>query len=141
MALIPWHPFRDIDRWFGEDWDWIPMFPRRIFSEPAMNVYQTDKDVVVELGLPGGIDPKKVDISVEGDILTVKGEHEEKKEEKDKHYIRREISRGAFERMISLPVAVKSDKVDASYKDGLLKIVLPKKEMKRAKKIKVKVKK
>lgn len=139
MPIIPWRPFRDIERFF-EDEDWfLPAIPRMEISWPKMDVYETDKEVVAELDLPG-IDPNKIDILVKNQILRVRGMTEEKKEEKQKGYWRKEIKRGSFERAIRLPTAVKEDKVEAVYEKGLLKITMPKTETKPPeKKIKIKV--
>lgn len=141
MALIPWRPFHDLDRFF-EDEDWfLPIVPRWKVTEPTMDLYETEKDVVAEMEVPD-IDPAKIDIEVEGDVLRVSGKTEEKKEEKEKNYWRREIRRGAFERMVRLPAAVHKDKIDATYEKGLLKIVMQKEEAKlKTKKIPVKEKK
>lgn len=140
MPLIPWRPFHDLDRFF-EDEEWLPIVPRIRVWGPAMDIYETDKEVVAELDLPG-IDPDKVEVSVKNQILRVKGEIEEKKEAKERGYLRREIRKGSFERMTRLPVPVKEDKVEATYEKGLLKIVMPKLEEKKPseRKIKIKVK-
>jgi len=140
MNLIHWNPFQDLDRWFeNEDWA-LPVIPSSFLKEPAMDIYQTDKEVVAEFNLPG-LNPDQVNISIKNQILTVKGEKEEKEEEKKKDYWRKEIRRGSFERMVKLPVEVDEDKVEASYEKGILKIVMPKKVSSSSeKKIKIKIK-
>jgi len=139
MSLIPWKPFSDLDKFFGDD-DWLlPVFPRMELTNPAMDVKETDKEVIAEVEIPG-FDPEKVDISVEGGVLRVKGSMDEKKEEKAKGYWRKEIRTGSFERMVRLPVAVKEDAVEATYEKGLLKIVMPKAEIKPTSKVKIQVK-
>jgi len=139
MSLIPWRPFSDMDKFFGDD-DWfLPIVPRWETGKPAMDVYETDKEVIAEVSLPG-VDPEKVEVSVEDDILKVSGGMEEKKEEKEKGYWRKEIRKGSFERMVKLPVAVKENAVDATYEKGVLKIVMPKAETKATPKVKIKVK-
>jgi len=140
MPLIPLRPFHDFDRFF-EDEEWLPFVPQRGVWGPAMDIYETEKDVIAELDLPG-IDPDKVEVSVKHQILRVKGEMEEKKEAKEKGYLRREIRKGSFERTVRLPVPVKEDKVEAIYEKGLLKIVMPKLEAKKPpeRKIKIRVK-
>lgn len=139
MALIPWRPFSDLERFF-EDEDWLmPVFPRVDFGKPAIDIKETDKEVVAEVEIPG-FDPEKVDVSVEDGILKVKGVMDEKKEEKEKGYWRREIRRGSFERMVRLPAAVKEDAVEASYEKGVLKIMMPKAEAKPSSKVKIQVK-
>lgn len=141
MALIRWDPFRDIDRFLSDDdWGLVPMV-RRTFADFPVDVYQTENEVTVELGVPSGIDPEKIDISVVGDTLTARTSAEDVEEKKAKNYFRREIRRGTFERSILLPAIVKADQAKASYEQGILKIVLPKAEEARVKKIEVKVKK
>jgi len=139
MSLIPWRPFSDLDKFFGDD-DWLlPVFPRVELSKPAMDVKETEKDVVAEVELPG-FDPENVEVSVEDGVLRVSGKMDEKKEEKEKGYWRKEIRRGSFERMVRLPVAVKEDAVEATYEKGVLKIVMPKAKAKPSSKVKIKVK-
>ncbi|PIQ92711.1 MAG: hypothetical protein COV69_01560 [Parcubacteria group bacterium CG11_big_fil_rev_8_21_14_0_20_39_14] len=143
MALIPWQPFGELDKFFDEELNWHPIVPFKRFKEPAMDVYQTDKDVIVEISVPG-YDPKKVNIEVKDNVLHLEGKMEKEEEEKGKDYYRKEIRRGSFFRVISLPVAVKEDKAEAHYEDGILKVVIPKKEVapeKKGKKIQVQIKK
>ena len=139
MSLIKWQPmyniFDDIDEFFGN-------MPRRAISRsfaPAINIRQNDSAVVVEAPLPG-IDPNKVDITIENDILTIEGREEKKSEVEEKDYTRREWTMQSFHRSVALPVAVHGDKADAEYKDGVLVITVPKREEARAKKVSVKVK-
>ena len=138
MALIPWRPLSDWERFFEEDW-FFPAIPAFEKTKPALDLYETDKEVVAELDLPG-FDPEKIEISVEEGVLKISGEMEEKKEEKERGYWRKEIKRGSFERMVRLPVPVKEDKVEAIYDKGILKIIMPKVETKPASKVKIKVK-
>jgi HSP20 family protein len=140
MPIIPWKPFSDLERFFEDD-DWLlPVLPRWGAMKPAMDVYETEKDVVAEVSIPD-FDPEKVDVSVKDGILIVSGKMDEKKEEQDKGYWRKEIRKGSFERMVRLPAAVKEDAVDATYEKGVLKIVMPKAEVRpTSKKIKIKIK-
>ena len=139
MSLIPWKPFSDLDKFFNED-DWLlPVFPRIDIGKPAMDIYETDKNVVAEVNIPD-FDPEKVDVSVEDNVLRVSGKMEEKKEEKEKGYWRKEIRKGSFERMMRLPVAVKENKVDAVYEKGVLKITMPKVKIEPKSKVQIKVK-
>lgn len=141
MALVPENPFRDLDNFFNEDLDVMPMVPFRGNRLPEVDVYQTDKNVVAEVSL-AGFKPEEIDISVEGNVLNIKGEKEEKKEQgkKGKEYYRKEIRKGSFERAVRLPVEVKGEKAEAEFNEGILKITLPKAEEKKAKKIQVKSK-
>jgi len=140
MKLIPRNPFEDLEKWF-EDENWaLPIVPSSAFKEPAMDIYQTDKDVVAELNIPG-FDPQKIDISIDNQVLTVKGETEETEEEKKRDYWRKEILKGSFERMVRLPAEVDENNVEAVYKNGVLKIEMPKKtSSSQTKKIPIKTK-
>jgi HSP20 family protein len=139
MSLIPCRPFSGLDKIFSDD-DWLfPVFPRAEFAKPEMDVYETDKDVIAEVNIPD-FDPEKVEVSVEDGVLRVSGKMDEKKEEKEKGYWRKEIKKGSFERMMQLPVVVKEDAVEATYEKGVLKIVIPKAEAKPSSKVKIKVK-
>jgi len=139
MSLIPWKPFSNLDKFFRDD-DWLlPVFPRLDISKPAMDIYETDKKVVAEISIPD-FDPEKVEVSVEDGILRVSGKMDEKKEEKEKGYWRKEIRKGSFERMLRLPVAVKENSVEATYEKGVLKIIMPKSEVKAKSKVKIRVK-
>lgn len=139
MALIPWKPFDELDHFFSNE-DWLlPVMPKPQ-EEPAMDVYETDKEIVAEINLPG-IDPKKLDVSVKDRVLRVNGSSEKKVEEKKKNYWRREIRKGSFERVVGLPCDVQENKIEATYEKGILKIVMPKAKPKGGgKKVKIKVK-
>jgi len=131
--IMRWSPWGEIDRVFEED------FWRTGSFSPAMDVYQDKDNVMVETVLPG-IDPDKVDISVENDVLTLSGSSEEKREVKHEDYYRKEIRQGSFSRSVILPMTVKADQAEAHYEKGILKIVLPKAEEAKPKKIAVKIK-
>ncbi|MFQ5876022.1 MAG: Hsp20/alpha crystallin family protein [Dehalococcoidia bacterium] len=148
--LIRWDPFREMvslrdamDRLFEESF--VRPFGRSplLGTGPqtlALDVYETDDDLVVETSLPG-INPDQVDISVVGNTLTISGEvkHEEEKEEKGRYHYR-ERRYGAFRRSVALPVEVNADAAEATFKNGELRLVLPKVEAVKPKRIEVKVK-
>jgi HSP20 family protein len=139
MPLIPWRPFSDLEKFFDDD-DWLlPVFPRLELVKPAMNLKETDKEIVAEVEAPG-FNPENIEVSVEDGVLRVRGKMDEKKEEKEKGYWRREIRTGSFERAVKLPVAVKESAVEATYEKGILKIVMPKVETKPSSKVKIRVK-
>ena len=135
--LIPWSPFRDIDRFFDEE---MPVRHTRVFAFPAVNVKQTDKDVIVTADIPG-VKENDLQLEVGENSISLSGERREEKEEKDEGYFRREVSYGSFHRQIPLPTAVKSDKAEATLTEGQLKIVIPKLEAAKPKVTKIKVKK
>lgn len=141
-SIVPWGSFGDIERFFEEPEGMLYPLTSMRRMEPAMNLYETDKDVVAEFNLPG-IDPERINVSVKNQMLDVSGSMEEEKEEKEKGkgYWRKEIRRGSFERMVRLPTSVDEDKIDATYEKGVLKIMMPKTEMKKeGKQVKVKAK-
>jgi HSP20 family protein len=106
--------------------------------EPTLDITETKSDLIVKAELPG-IDPKEIDISLTGDTLTIKGEKQQEKEEKEENYYRIERSYGIFSRTIKLPMSVQNDRIKASYQHGVLKITLPKSEEAKQKQIKIKV--
>ncbi len=120
MALIRWESFGDIDRFFED----FPAFPKQGI-DLAVDVYEKNNNVIAEMNLPG-IDPDKIEVSVEDNYLRVSGSREESTEEKKKHYYSKEIRRGSFERVVRLPAEVQKDKAVAEYKNGELIITLPK---------------
>jgi HSP20 family protein len=105
----------------------------------ALDMYQKDDAVVVKSAIPG-VKPEDIDISITGDVLTIKGETKVEEEVKEENYIRRERRYGAFTRSVSIPVPVVSDKAEAQFEDGVLKLTLPKAEEVKPKTIAVKAK-
>ena len=114
------------------------------WSSPAIDMYQTDNDVVVKAALPG-IKADEVQISVTGDttgaVVTIKGEVKHEDERKEKSWHIREHRWGAFERSVQLPTAVMSDKAKADFDNGILTITLPKSAEAKPKTITVKTNK
>lgn len=136
MRLVKWEPLSDIERFFDEG---LPLFSLpRMKWDLAVDVYDDKENVYAEMHLPG-IDPEKLDISVEENFLKVAASREEEKEKKEKNYYAKEIRRGSFERTIRLPYAVQKGKSDAQYKNGVLKITLPKQQEEKAEKIRISV--
>jgi len=145
--LALWRPFRELERMRREmDRLWDSFFeerPRKKGEEigewmPAIDLSETNNDIIMKAELPG-IDPKDIDISLTNDVLTIKGEKKQEKEEKEEDYHLIERSYGSFIRSIRLPKDVQSDKISASYKNGILKVILPKSEEAKKKEIKIKV--
>ena len=132
------------DDFFGgfEVSPWAPV--ERILAgayTPHVDVSETDKEIKVSAELPG-MDEKDIDVSLTRDTLTIKGEKKEELENKGKDYYKMERSYGSFTRSIPLPVEVDTDKVQATFKKGVLEITLPKsaKAIQETKKIPVKTK-
>ncbi len=107
---------------------------------PKMDIFEKDDKYVVKAEMPG-IKPENVDISIIGDLLTLKGEKKEEAETKEDDYYRREMSYGSFVRSIRLPSSIDVDKVSASCEDGVLEINLPKAGVVEPKKITMTAKK
>jgi HSP20 family protein len=104
--------------------------------KPAVDIYDNDKDIVIKAELPG-MDKKDMVVHVKGRFLTLKGERSSENEVKEDKYHRRERSYGKFERVFTLPEEVDPDKITADYKDGVLKIHIPKPEGQKPKQITV----
>ena len=147
MEIIPWKPFgelsslrRDMDRFwnrvFGET-----SLPRTLSEEwsPRVDISENKDNLVVKAELPG-VDAKDVNVNISGNMLTIKGEKKQEKEEKDEqsHYIERRY--GSFQRSFQLPANIKTEKIDASFEKGILQVVLPKTEEAKKKEIEIKVK-
>jgi HSP20 family protein len=105
---------------------------------PPVDIHETKKDVVVIMDIPG-IDPKDVAISVLEDRLTIKGERKKEEEAKDTDCFRSERVCGSFQRILQLPSEVIGDKAKASYKDGVLRVIIPKSQKSVPKEVKVEV--
>lgn len=155
-ALTKWSPFRlpalgEPLRDFEEMWDrFFPFFGRRwpaphIEPEgwftawtPSIDIEEDDREYLLRAELPG-MKKEEVKVKVEGGTLSISGEREQEKEEKDKKYLRVERTYGAFVRSFALPEAVLPEKLSAEFKDGVLNIHLPKDESAKPKAIEVKV--
>ncbi|NDY42053.1 Hsp20/alpha crystallin family protein [Dissulfurirhabdus thermomarina] len=145
FELAPWKPFpelsslrREMDRLWEEFMGRSEALPALEATwAPALDVSETKDALVVKAEIPG-MDPKDIKIHLAGDTLTIRGEKKQETEEKGENFHRVERRYGAFARTLRLPVEVKQDKVDAQYKKGVLKIVLPKKEAGKVKEIEVK---
>jgi HSP20 family protein len=144
--LMEWRPFREVSRLRREmDRLWEDYFgpgrralrPMEMEFAPAMDVKETADQVVVKAEVPG-IDAKEINISITGDVLTIKGEKKSEREEKEENYHMVERSYGSFSRSLVLPAAVNQDKIEASYDKGVLTITCPKKEEVKPKAIEIK---
>lgn len=152
-----WQPFeglrQEVDRLFddfGRGFRWPfgrslfaaePLFRRELTlpTMPAVDVVENEKAYELTAELPG-MDEKNIEVKVVNGSLTIKGEKQEEKEEKKKDYYLQERTFGSFERSFGIPESVDADKIEASFKKGVLTVTLPKKAeaQKPAKKIEVK---
>ena len=111
--------FFDTERFFDSDW------MKRSQGIPAVNVMEKEKEFEVQMAAPG-LTKKDFNITIENGVLTITVEKSEEKEEKEKEFTRKEFSYTNFVRSFTLPENVKTEKVDAKYEDGILKLLLPK---------------
>jgi HSP20 family protein len=132
-------PLRDLERWAR---NLESRFPRLFDEEegqefwPKIESFVKEGNLVVRADMPG-IDPKDVEITVLGNVLTVKGERKQEKEIKKEDYLRRETSYGAFERRMTLPEGVTPDKIRATFKNGVVEVTMPAAKGMEAKKIRL----
>jgi HSP20 family protein len=143
--LIRWEPAREMmslrdamDRLFDDAFT-RPLSLRDGWSAPAIDMYQTDDEIVVKAALPG-IKADEVQINITGDVLTLKGEVRQDEEKKEKAWHIREQRYGSFERSVPLPTAVVADKAKAEFENGILTITLPKADEVKPRTITVKAK-
>jgi HSP20 family protein len=144
--LMEWRPFREVSRLRREmDRLWDDYFgsgrrglqPLQPEFAPAVDVKETAEAVVVKAEVPG-MDAKEINISVTGDVLTIKGEKKSEREEKEENYHLVERSYGSFSRSLTLPAAVDLDNIEAKYDQGVLTVTCPKKEEIKPKAIEIK---
>ena len=145
MAISRWDPFRDLsmlqdrmNRLFEDtNRGWRPEEAASTTSwSPAVDIFETENEIIVQAELPG-VERKDVSLQLEHNVLTLKGERRFEKETKQENYHRIERAYGGFSRAFSIPAIVDDEKIHADYKDGILKILLPKKDQVKAKQIKI----
>jgi HSP20 family protein len=152
MAIVRWEPFRDLlslqdrmNRLFHESYRGAA--PGAANEEdwalggswaPAVDIYEQEGNIVLKAELPG-IDSKDVDIRLENNVLTLRGERKLDEEVKRDNYHRVERAYGTFTRSFTLPTVVDQEKIKAEYKDGVLRVTLPKREEAKPKQISIAV--
>ena len=124
------------DRFF-EDFDLPNPFSEEMTFTPAFDVSETENELIVKAEVPG-MDQKDIDINLSDGLLSITGEKKHEKEDKNENYHCVERHYGKFSRTMRVPFEVEADKVDATYKDGVLKVTLPKSETAKPKKIEIK---
>ena len=143
MVLQRWDPFRDMVRmeramdrmWRGpHGHDGASMSPKTL----PLDVLERGEDIVIRASLPG-MDPNDINATLEGNVLTIRGQTEAEAEHQDAGYVLRERRTGAFHRTLRLPNTVDTDKVSTRYEAGVLTVTFPKLEVKKAKQLKVEV--
>jgi len=139
----PWGDFKKLQNEINSlfDFDRFPattgLFDRS-FS-PALDVIENSQDFTVKCELPG-LDQKDIDVSIASNVLTIKGQKRDEREEKKGKYYKKESWSGSFQRTLPLPASIENDKIQAEFKEGILTITLPKKEEAKTKQIAVNIK-
>lgn len=133
--ITQWKPLGELDRFFEDSLS--PLFPR-IGLDLAVDLYEEEGNVVARMSLPG-VKPEELDITIEDDVLSITGRREEEQETDKKDYYSKEIRRGSFSRVVSLPKMVDAQHVLATYRDGVLTVQMPIVEGSVDKAVKVKV--
>lgn len=146
MNLVKWNPWRELDpfedhfgRIFGRSFmpvGWFGDGDEHMNWNPAVDVFDNDNSFFIQVELPG-MEKKDIDIDVKDGVLTLKGERSVDTEKKDTHYYCRERVFGKFHRSFRLPADINPEKVKADFKNGILKIEIPKPEIQKPKKITV----
>ncbi|MEO0019403.1 MAG: Hsp20/alpha crystallin family protein [candidate division WOR-3 bacterium] len=139
--LTTWDPFREmvslrdeLDRLFDSVFGRLPRERAETYWAPPLDIEENDDSIVVRVELPG-MNKEDIKVSLSGDTLTISGERKQESERKGKTYYRVERAYGKFQRTVTLPAEVEGDKAKASYKAGVLELVLPKSEKSKAKEI------
>lgn len=156
MTLVRWNPSRDLAT-FPTDILGMQREINKMFDQffrggreedtnllstnwsPTSDIVEHDNEYEVKIELPG-VSKDDVKITMQENLLTIRGEKKQEQESKSSHYHRVERSYGSFQRSFTLPTLVKADQIEATYKDGILTVLLPKAEESRPKRIDVKVK-
>jgi HSP20 family protein len=140
VSLVKWDPFREfnaLNERFGNFLGRNYEGPLATTAwSPSVDIFENDNEVVFKAELPG-LNAKDIEIKLENNVLMIKGERRFEKETKEENYHRIEREYGTFSRSFALPAAVNGEKVTAEYKDGVLKVTLPKKEEVKPKPIKI----
>jgi len=137
MNLVKWNPARSL--FWGNDSELLDRyFDREAYWTPAVDIEEDEKYYLLTMDLPG-LDKKEVDIKLDGEVLTVSGEKKEEKKETNKNYHRIERYYGKFQRSFRLNDDVNREQIEANFKNGVLRLSLPKTEKALPKQIEVKV--
>jgi HSP20 family protein len=133
MPIIRWDPFREMSS-FEEQWNRLLEGRRQESWLPAVDVFDT-KDAVVLKAELAGMKPDEIEIVVEDNVLTIKGERKFEEKVDDERYYRVERRFGSFQRSLALPAGVDADDIEAHYEDGSLEVRVPKVEEEKPKKV------
>lgn len=137
MNIIKWEPFNYLE---NRSFDFPEVFKSLSLWDIDADLYEQNNKIIAKVNVPG-INPDNIKIEVEDRMLHIWGEQKEDKEEKNRNYYRREIRKGDFRKVISLPANIKKDAVVAHFKNGVLEIVMEKINKEKPQKIEIKVSK
>jgi len=144
-TLTRWEPFRgvislqeQVNRLFNDAFERQGEESSLTAWAPAVDIYETEHELVVKADLPD-VDPKDLDIRVENNVLTIRGERKFEKKVNEENYLRVERAYGSFARSFTLANSVNSDAIKADYQNGVLTLTIPKKEEAKPKQIKINV--
>jgi len=127
----------DTDRFFNDFWPWTSFEDRRIANDQVkVNVVENKDNFTLTAEVPG-ITEKDIDIEIKDGLMTLKGHFEESQEKEEEHYRMQEFTRRSFERSFTIGDGVDQDNISAKLENGVLKLVLPKKEEAKPKTVKV----
>ena len=149
MALVRRRPFRDlvsiqdeVNRLYNDFFGGFPsMFDTELSRSewtPSVDISETKDEIVVKTEVPG-MNKDDIKITLQDNVLTLRGERKQEKEEKETNFHRMERCYGSFTRSFNLPTVVQADKIKATYKDGILNVTLPKAEEVKPKQIPIEI--
>jgi len=132
---------RDMDRLFTRLWDdfGMPHFTRPPRDIPFIDLSETEEDLILKAEIPG-LNPEDLDISITDDILTIKGEMKKEFAKEREHYHRMERRYESFSRSIQLPCRIMIEDVEATYREGIITIIMPKCKPEISQKVKIRIK-
>jgi|SRR5215469_1061509 len=144
-SITRWEPFRNlstlqeqVNRLFETSFKGNADNSALTTWAPAVDIYETENELVIKADLPE-VAEKDVDVRVENNMLTIRGERKFEQNVKEDNYLRVERAYGSFSRSFSLPNTVNTEAIEANYKDGVLKVVLPKRAESKPKQVKINV--
>ncbi|MBI5476032.1 MAG: Hsp20/alpha crystallin family protein [Ignavibacteriales bacterium] len=146
MTLVRWNPVvnfgnmhRELDKIFEQFRSDVQNEDVSKTLMPVVDIVERENEFSIKVEIPG-VDKKDVKITIQNDVLTIRGEKKQEEEKKGENYYRTERSYGTFQRSFTLPSSVANEKIDASYDNGILTLTIPKLEEAKPKEIEVKLK-
>jgi len=145
MSITRWDPFRHLTTWqdqmnrfFETPFRFQPEESALTTWAPSVDIYETENELVFKADLPE-VNEKDIDVRIENNMLTIRGERKFEQKVKEENYLRMERSFGAFTRSFSMPATVNTEAIKAEYKDGVLTVAVPKRAEAKPKQVKINV--